>query len=83
VSKIVGPTHKAAIAASKDQLDADIAAFSPMEVVMAPLKVSFKATMDDAHKSFTDALQAATDTLAEALGVEASDAESIAAATES
>jgi hypothetical protein len=83
VSKIVGPTHKAAIAASKDQLDADIAAFSPMEVVMAPLKVSFKATMDDAHKSFTDALQAATDTLATALGVEASDAESIAAATES
>jgi hypothetical protein len=54
-----------------------------MEVVMAPFKVSFKSTMDDAHKSFTDALQAATDTLATALGVEASDAESIAAAIES
>ena len=83
VSKIVGPTHKAAIAASKDQLNADIAAFPPMEVVMAPFKVSFKSTTDEAHKNFTDALQAATDTLATGLGVEASDAESIAAATES
>jgi hypothetical protein len=83
VSKIVGPTHKAAIAASKDQLNADIAAFPPMEVVMAPFKVSFKSTMNEAHKNFTDALQAATDTLAIGLGVEASDTVSIAAATES
>lgn len=83
VSKIVGLTHKAVIAASKDQLNADIAAFPPMEVVMAPFQVTFKSATDDAHKSFTDALQAATDTLATALSVEASDAESMAAATES
>jgi hypothetical protein len=83
VSKIVGPTHKAAIATSKDQLNADLAAFPSMEVVMAPFRVNLKAATDDAHKSFTDALQAATDTLATALDVEASDAESIAAATES
>ena len=83
VSKIVGPTHKAAIAASKDQLSADIAAVLPMEVVMAPFKVSLKSATDDAHKSFTDVLQAATDNLTTALGVEASDAESMAVATES
>ena len=83
VSKIVGPTHKAAIAASKDQLNADIAAFPPMEDVMAPFKVSLNSATDDARKSFTDALQSATNTLATALGVEASDAESMAAVTES
>ena len=83
VSKIVGPTHKAAIAATKDQLNADIAAFPPMEDVMAPFKVSLNSATDDARKSFTDALQSATNTLATALGVEASDAESMAAVTES
>jgi hypothetical protein len=69
VSKIVGPTHKSAITASKDQLNADIAAFPPMEVVMAPFKASFKLATDDAHKDFNDALQAAATTLATALGV--------------
>lgn len=83
VSKIVGPVHKSAIAASKDQLNADLAALPPMDVLMAPYRVNLKAATDDAHKNFTDALQTATDTLAIALGVEASDAASMATATDS
>ena len=80
VSKIVGPTHKDAITASKDQLNADIAAFPPMGDLMAPFKASFKLARDDAHKDFTDALQAATDTVATAFDVEASDAGAMAPA---
>jgi len=80
VSKIVAPTHKGALQAAKDQLKADIAAFPPMEAVMAPFKASFKSARDDAHKDFTDALQAAIDTLATAFDVEASDAGAMAPA---
>lgn len=80
VPKTIGTTHKGAITASKDQLNADIAAFPPMEDLMAPFKASFKLARDDAHKDFTDALQAATDTVATAFDVEASDAGAMAPA---
>jgi len=83
VSKIVGAAHKTAITASKDQLNSELAAFPPMEVVMAPFKLNFNSVKDDAQKSFTDALEAAAGNLAIALDVEVSDAKAMAVATES
>ena len=45
MSKIVGPTHKAAIATSKDQLNADRAAFRSMEGVQSA-KTTYESPSD-------------------------------------